>query len=178
MGLSPAKTHEKKGFSGIFKEARLACHGNCWNNGSLMIAYLKRFFHDIGDFSSFAWRSTWKGIKEPIKPAEFMENAYFIAYQSLTVVLFTGFEPREIGQMPAARRVLEHVDVLIAGRYQAGQRLARGLMGSANKQIRFLSERYTPTDFASLPEAEVVINPDGSVVWSGIDPLSATLPSG
>jgi phospholipid/cholesterol/gamma-HCH transport system permease protein len=49
---------------------------------------LEGFFSGIGDFSSFAFRATWKGIREPIKPAELLENFYTIGYQTLPVVLF------------------------------------------------------------------------------------------
>jgi len=50
-----------------------------------------QFFETIGDFSSFAVRATWKGVREPIKPVELLEQAYFIGWQTLPVVLFAGF---------------------------------------------------------------------------------------
>jgi phospholipid/cholesterol/gamma-HCH transport system permease protein len=49
------------------------------------------FFHDFGDYLSFAFRATYKGIKQPLKPAEFSEFFFSIGYQSLVVVLFAGF---------------------------------------------------------------------------------------
>ena len=52
---------------------------------------VRHFFLTIGDFAGFAFRSTWKGIREPIKYSEFIEQAYFIGWQSLPVVLFAGF---------------------------------------------------------------------------------------
>jgi anaerobic ribonucleoside-triphosphate reductase activating protein len=61
--------------------------------------------------------------------------------------------------------------VLLAGRYDERLRLARGLMGSANKTAHFLTDRYGPKDLAAVPEAEVVITPSGEVVTTGIDPL-------
>ncbi len=90
---------------------------------------------------------------------------------ALSVVVFTGFTLEEAQRLPGAERLLGLVDVLIAGRYLAEQRLARGLLGSANKQMHFLSGRYAPADFAGLPEAEVIIGPGGLVTFSGIDPL-------
>jgi hypothetical protein len=63
------------------------------------------------------------------------------------------------------------VDVLIAGRYDATRRVARELRGSDNKEVRFLTNRYAPADFEQVPEAEVVISPEGDVLLSGIDPL-------
>jgi phospholipid/cholesterol/gamma-HCH transport system permease protein len=53
-----------------------------------MFSRIIDFFHHIGDFSSFAFRATWKGIKDPIKPKEFLVAFYVIGYQTLPVVLF------------------------------------------------------------------------------------------
>jgi hypothetical protein len=72
---------------------------------------------------------------------------------------------------PPLPAFLNHVDVLIAGRYDASRRLASGLRGSANKTMHFLTDRYGESDFRHLPEAEIVIQADGSLVLSGIGPL-------
>jgi phospholipid/cholesterol/gamma-HCH transport system permease protein len=56
-----------------------------------MLRRINQFFETLGDFAGFAWRATWKGIREPIKPVELLEQAYFIGWQSLPVVLFAGF---------------------------------------------------------------------------------------
>jgi anaerobic ribonucleoside-triphosphate reductase activating protein len=90
---------------------------------------------------------------------------------NLSSVLFTGLEWSEIHKLAYAARLVESLDVLIAGRYQAARRLGHGLIGSANKTIHFLSHRYTPSDFSHLPEAEIIISPQGDIVLSGINPL-------
>lgn len=90
---------------------------------------------------------------------------------SLSVVLFTGFTWDEIESLAVSDQVLEHADVVIAGRYIHAQRVARGLVGSANKTLHFLTDRYKPTDFAALSEAEVIVDTDGSMVLTGIDPV-------
>jgi phospholipid/cholesterol/gamma-HCH transport system permease protein len=56
-----------------------------------MLARLERFFLVVGDFAGFAWRSTYKGIRQPVKPVELLEQFYFIGWQTLPVVLFAGF---------------------------------------------------------------------------------------
>jgi phospholipid/cholesterol/gamma-HCH transport system permease protein len=56
-----------------------------------MLGRLRRFLETIGDFTGFAFRATWKGIRYPLKPVEILEQAYFIGWQSLPVVLFAGF---------------------------------------------------------------------------------------
>jgi len=95
----------------------------------------------------------------------------------LSTLLFTGLAWEEVRQMPLASRILRCVDVLLAGRYVAAQRVAHGLLGSANKTVHFLSPRHTPEEIAATPEAEAVILPDGRVVLSGIRPPEAQVPS-
>jgi anaerobic ribonucleoside-triphosphate reductase activating protein len=88
----------------------------------------------------------------------------------LSIIVFTGFTWEEVLRMPEAERLLKCVDVMIAGRYDDTQRLARDLRGSANKTVHFLTNRYGPADLASVPAAEVVIGTDGQLWVSGIDP--------
>jgi len=90
---------------------------------------------------------------------------------SLGIIVFTGFEPNEIQRLPGSAGLFAQMDVLIAGRYRQEQRRATGLRGATNKQLLFLSSRYSLADFESLPDAEVIIAPDGQVTFSGIDPL-------
>ncbi len=94
------------------------------------------------------------------------------AETSLSVLLFTGYTFDEVQRMPASRALLACVDVLLAGRYEASQRLAHGLVGSANKTIHFFTGRYSPADLAAVPQAEVILSPDGEIRFSGIDPLT------
>jgi anaerobic ribonucleoside-triphosphate reductase activating protein len=93
------------------------------------------------------------------------------ARKDLSVLLFSGFSLAEI-ERQHAHDLLANIDVLIAGRYQAEDRVATGLIGSANKVVHFLTPRYTPADLASVPEAEVIVTPDGEIILSGIDPLT------
>jgi anaerobic ribonucleoside-triphosphate reductase activating protein len=110
---------------------------------------------------------------------------------NLSVILFTGYTWQEVQGILARRRrgtpgakslgraeadhpasLLRYVDVLIAGRYDRRRRIARGLRGSANKTVHFLTRRYTPQDIESVPTAEIIINTDGRIVQSGIVPLN------
>jgi phospholipid/cholesterol/gamma-HCH transport system permease protein len=56
-----------------------------------MFATVRNFFEKLGDFAAFAVRATWKGVRHPIKLSELIEQAYFIGWQTLPVVLFAGF---------------------------------------------------------------------------------------
>ncbi|MGH7441917.1 MAG: MlaE family ABC transporter permease [bacterium] len=56
-----------------------------------MLKRVHSFFEAIGDFASFAVRATYKGLRHPLRPVELVEQAYFIGWQTLPVVLFAGF---------------------------------------------------------------------------------------
>lgn len=89
------------------------------------------------------------------------------AETELSVVLFTGFAMEEI----RCPELLGCLDVLLAGRYREEERVAYGLLGSANKTIHFLTDRYQARDLEEVPVGEVVIGPEGVMVFTGIDPL-------
>jgi anaerobic ribonucleoside-triphosphate reductase activating protein len=96
---------------------------------------------------------------------------------SLSTLVFTGYSWSEIASSNRHVRLpcdfLDQIDVLIAGRYRHEQRVARGLKGSANKTIHFLSSRYTANDLEAVPEAEVCIEPNGEIILTGIEPMSS-----
>ena len=94
----------------------------------------------------------------------------------LSVVLFTGWTWEEIQEQPERDVLLAQVDVVLAGRYNSTRRVAHGLMGSANKTAHFLTDRYTLKDLESVPTGEVVVQPDGSVVLTGVAPLQLHKP--
>jgi len=56
-----------------------------------MLKRVHSLFETLGDFASFAVRATWKGVRHPLRPVELVEQAYFIGWQTLPVVLFAGF---------------------------------------------------------------------------------------
>jgi anaerobic ribonucleoside-triphosphate reductase activating protein len=89
----------------------------------------------------------------------------------LSILVFTGYRPEEVSRMAEAGVLLACVDVLIAGRYDRSQRLARELRGSANKTVHLLSDRYEMDDLRAALPAEVIITAEGEVVISGIDPM-------
>ena len=94
----------------------------------------------------------------------------------LSVLVFSGYDMDELGRIPRIDAFLEGIDVLIAGRFDAKQRVARDLVGSANKTIHYLTGRYTAKDLADIPQAEILLSPGGEVVLSGIDPLRWIFP--
>jgi len=89
---------------------------------------------------------------------------------SLSMIVFTGYQFEEVQRMPKSGLFLSHIDVLIAGRYDATQRLGHGLLGSANKTLHFMTNRYGPDSLRAVPEAEVFVTSAGEVVTTGINP--------
>ena len=89
----------------------------------------------------------------------------------LSTLAFSGYTLEEIRAQPLGDAVLENLDVLIDGRYVAGERLATGLRGSANQRIQLLTSRYTLADVEATPVAEIRIGPTGEVVLTGVNPL-------
>jgi anaerobic ribonucleoside-triphosphate reductase activating protein len=90
------------------------------------------------------------------------------AQVDLSVLLFSGFTLRQILQDEAMAAVLADVDVLIAGRYAARRHHGRQLLGSSNQRIHLLSTRHTHEELRAVPECEVHLAHDGSVIVSGV----------
>ncbi|MGE0545842.1 MAG: 4Fe-4S single cluster domain-containing protein [Kofleriaceae bacterium] len=88
-----------------------------------------------------------------------------------STLMFSGYTIDEIRELPRGGDVLARLDVLVDGRYVAGERLAVGLRGSENQRIRLLSERYTEADVEATPVAEIRISPTGDAVLTGVNPL-------
>lgn len=90
---------------------------------------------------------------------------------NLSILIFSGYTWEQILKIPGSHDVITLTDVIVAGRYINQQRIATGLLGSNNKTVHFLTTRYTPADLKSVPEAEVILEPNGDVLLSGIHPI-------
>jgi len=89
----------------------------------------------------------------------------------MSTLAFSGYTLEEIRALPHGPDVLAQLDVLIDGRYVAGERLATGLRGSANQRIQLLTPRFTQADVEATPVAEIRISPTGEIVLTGVNPL-------
>jgi anaerobic ribonucleoside-triphosphate reductase activating protein len=89
---------------------------------------------------------------------------------SPSLLVFSGYKLEEIRCRPLGREILESIDVLIDGRYSGKKRLGRGLRGSENKRIHLLTDRHTMDEIEAVPVAEIMVDPQGRVAISGIDP--------
>lgn len=111
------------------------------------------------------------------------------AKSDLSIIVFSGYTFEELNELRnknnnkfilkgkdgcienAVDVIFKLSDVLIAGRYDEKRRVAKGLRGSDNKTIHLLTTRYSMEDINNVPVAEVIIGEDGTVLFSGIDPL-------
>ena len=89
----------------------------------------------------------------------------------LSTLAFSGYTLDEIRAQALGPAVLAHLDVLVDGRYVAGDRVGSGLRGSANQHIHVLGRRHTRAEVEATPTAEIRIARDGSVVLTGVEPL-------
>lgn len=88
----------------------------------------------------------------------------------LTALLLTGYRWAEVVRMPEAAYLYACVDIVIAGRYEERRHIGRGLRGSSNQTVHLFGDRYTLGDLEAVPEAEVLVRPDGRLTLTGIDP--------
>ena len=87
----------------------------------------------------------------------------------LSILVFSGYRLKEIARDPVSSRVLENIDVLVAGRYLPSRHQGSRLLGSSNQILHFLSNRHIPGDFDAVPDAEIHISTKGRLSVTGID---------
>lgn len=87
---------------------------------------------------------------EPMMQAEALAPLLCLlkrAKPDLSVIVYSGYRLKELRAMtrkrPAIGQTLRRTDVLIDGRYQHAENESRGLRGSTNQQVHFLSSRYS-----------------------------------
>ena len=90
---------------------------------------------------------------------------------SLSIIIFTGYTWEAVRRDPQYQPLFSLTDLLIAGPYLRAARVASGLVGSSNKTFHFFTDRYTQNDFSQIPSSEVILNENGEIRLSGIDPL-------
>jgi anaerobic ribonucleoside-triphosphate reductase activating protein len=96
---------------------------------------------------------------------------------SLSVLLFSGYRIEEIVRMKQGTAILSMTDILVDGPYDRNRHLGRGLLGSSNQRVHFLSSRYGPSDLEGLTDSEVQIDSKGVIVVTGIDRLRYRSPA-
>lgn len=111
-------------------------------------------------------------LDQPEALGSFLEEARL---RGLSSIVLTGYTRSEIQSQSAAHEAVSTADVVVSGRYNEALRFAKGLRGSRNKEYWFLTNRYGPQDFENLPQVEVLIQPDGDLVITGMRAASEVL---
>lgn len=100
--------------------------------------------------------------------------AAFRRRTGLTTLVFSGYSLREIERMESGPAILADIDLLVAGRFAIKRRQhGRPLLGSANQRLHHLSGRIVAGELRQVAEAELVIDPQGRIVVTGISPPAA-----
>ena len=106
---------------------------------------------------------------EPLEqPAALAVFAGSVRAAGLGIVVLTGFSRTEVEGEPALAAAVTDVDMVIAGRYNARLHLGSGLRGSSNKEYWARTDRYAAEMFVAVPDAELLIGPDGTVTVTGM----------
>lgn len=96
--------------------------------------------------------------------------------RDLSIICFTGFTLERLHQHPPGAGVpelLAEIDVLIDGLYIAARNDNRGLRGSNNQRIHYLTDRLTQRDdnFETHPRQVEIHVGDGEVLMVGVPSL-------
>lgn len=151
----------------------LACPG-CWNRDTWSFA--ERHLQKVADLAEQI-RAT-AGIEgvtftggEPFSQAlPLAELAHAVRGMGLSVFVFSGYGIHEL-KAQDHQVLLDHVDVLVAGRYVEDQRcLGLPWRGSKNQRVHFLTDRYSSSDMEEAPDVEVHIGVDGALTLTGFPP--------
>lgn len=89
----------------------------------------------------------------------------------LSTLVFSGYALGEVRRRPLGADTLRYVDVLVDGRYEAARHHGLGLRGSFNQRVHLLTSRYGLDDIEGVPAGEILIDQQGRVTVSGVDPL-------
>jgi anaerobic ribonucleoside-triphosphate reductase activating protein len=105
---------------------------------------------------------------EPLQQSEAVAEFCGQVKGHRSIVILTGFSRREIESDPVRMKAVENADMVVAGRYNAGRYLGKGLRGSGNKEYWALTGRYGPEDFTAIPDVEVILTVTGERIITGM----------
>jgi anaerobic ribonucleoside-triphosphate reductase activating protein len=98
-----------------------------------------------------------------------LELGQLVRATGKSVVVLTGFTSKQVLNRAPRETLAEAFDVVIAGPYLASHHSASSLRGSSNKEFLFLTDRYDLESFAKTPDAEVIIDSEGSITITGVN---------
>jgi len=148
----------------------LACPG-CWNPDTWSfdprhVVEVEALAEEIGQVQGIEG-VTFTGGEPFVQARALAALGRAVRDAGLSVLVFTGFE-REALRNRAQRELLAVTDVLITGRYLEEHRtMELPWRGSSNQRIHFLTGRHSEADVEGTAAAEVHLEADGRVVFTG-----------
>ncbi len=88
----------------------------------------------------------------------------------LSVLVFSGYEFEKIQAEPRFSVCLPYIDALICGPYMKDRPPAyERFCSSDNQQLILTSGYFCKNDFNGLPTEEIIVQPGGKIIFSGIE---------
>lgn len=93
----------------------------------------------------------------------------------LSVILFTGYEFKNIENNKDFQELVKYVDILIDGKYESDKTdYSRAWVGSSNQNYYFLTDRYNKSVITECKnKIEVRISPDNKIIMTGMGDFKA-----
>lgn len=85
-----------------------------------------------------------------------------------SLMIFSGYDLGELHEKEHGPEILQHVDLLVCGRYDPTRATRDVLLSSANQRLHYLTARHTPAELGEPgADVEISIHPDGTVTMTG-----------
>ena len=159
-----------------FQGCTLGCHG-CFNSDThaaspRLVLAVEELLDRLEEASATVEGLTVTGGEPFQQPQALRDLLKGIKERTvLSVLVFSGYRLDEIRRRPLGEETLRCVDVLVDGRYEAARHHGLGLRGSSNQRVHLLTSRYGLDDIEGVPAGEILIDRQGRVTVSGVDPL-------
>jgi anaerobic ribonucleoside-triphosphate reductase activating protein len=102
---------------------------------------------------------TISGGEPFLQPKQLYSFLIAIKELNLGVIISTGYKYEElIQEVVLSREILEHVDLVIPGRFHHNLEISKGYRGSHNKKYIFLSQRYSREEMENVPQMEIIFS--------------------
>lgn len=89
---------------------------------------------------------------------------------NLGIIILTGFTKEEMTSLKNYDSLIKYVDCIIYEPFIIEKRVSKGLIGSSNKKYLFITNRYNKNQIEKTPISEIIINQNGIIYISGINP--------
>lgn len=93
--------------------------------------------------------------------------------REISIICFTGFQRQVLEKSPPVPGVydlLDQIDVLIDGPYISRLNDNRGLRGSQNQKVHFITDRLSSTNFENSPRKADILIQNGQAMMVGVPP--------